>query len=375
MNESTKRSAYMHWAKMRSAAKFNLATSGLQNVSIRDFPIHTPEMEITGPGGYGYQPLQERIAQHTGAPVECVVAATGASMANYLAMSVVLEPGDEVLIEQPAYGLFAEIANYLQAQPRFFSRPFKAGFEVAPETIRAALTSNTRLIVLSNLHNPSGALIDRETLSRIAELAAQHGVRVLMDEAYLEMMFDPDAPFAFPIGASIGADSNPFISTNSLTKTYGLSGLRCGWVLASAELAAQMWRLNDLFGVNAAYVVEQMSVAAFEQLDRVRTNAQSLLTANRRLLMDFLDAHPELECFRPPAGSVVFPKLPGGPSRTGISPDRFFALLRDKYETSVVPGEFFGMPDHFRVGIAADTDMVREGLQRLGAALGEFLKE
>src|SRR5438045_15031 len=104
----------MEWAKTCSTARFNLATSGLTNVSIRDFPLHKPDMEITGPGGYGYQPLQEHIAQHTGAPVDCVVAATGGSMANYLAMSVALNPGDEVLIEQPAYGLFADIATYLQ---------------------------------------------------------------------------------------------------------------------------------------------------------------------------------------------------------------------------------------------------------------------
>src|SRR5437868_3134695 len=164
LNDSTKHSAYMEWAKTRSVARFNLATSGLRNVSIRDFPIHRPEMEITGPGGYGYQPLQERIAEHTGAPADCIVAATGTSMANYLAMSVVLNPGDEVLIEQPAYGLFAEIANYVQARPRFFTRPFQTGFKVTADAIRSSLTPKTRLIVLSNLHNPSGALISEHAL-------------------------------------------------------------------------------------------------------------------------------------------------------------------------------------------------------------------
>jgi hypothetical protein len=368
VNVPTKSSAYMEWAKTCSMARFNLATSGLTSVSTRDLTLHRPEMEITGPGGYGFQPLQERLARHAGASSDCVVAATGASMANYLAMSAVLNLGDEVLIEHPAYGLFADIANYLQAGVRVFDRHPASQFEAKPDVIASRLTPRTRLIVLSNLHNPSGALISGKTVREIGELALASNVYVLIDEVYLEMLFDPATPFAFAIGQTIAADRNPFIITNSLTKTYGLSGLRCGWILARPELAHRMSRLNDLFGVNAAHMAEQMSVSAFDQLDTLREKAGKLLTANRRLLDQFLDAHPELECFRPPAGSVAFPKLPAG------DPERFFTLLRDTYETSVVPGRFFGLAQHFRIGIAGDHAMLQAGLERLGAALSQFLR-
>ena len=323
-------------------------------------------MEITGPGGYGYQPLQERIAQHTEAPKDCVVAATGASMANYLAMSGVLNPGDEVLIEKPAYGLFADIADYLQAKVQWFDRSSNSEFAVDPEAIGEQLTAKTRLVVLSNLHNPTGALITENTLQQIGAVAQSAGVYLLVDEVYLEMLFNKCAPFAFNLGQKLGQNANPFITTNSLTKTYGLSGLRCGWILAVPELAHRMWRLNDLFGVNAAHMAEQMSVAAFDRLDELRQHAQPLLTTNRQLLDQFLDVHVELECFRPPGGSVAFPRLPTG------DPESFFQLLRTKYETTVVPGQFFGMPQHFRIGIAGDTAMVRGGLERLDAALTEF---
>jgi aspartate/methionine/tyrosine aminotransferase len=106
---------------------------------------------------------------------------------------------------------------------------------------------------------------------------------------------------------------------------------------------------------------------AFDYLDRFRERARRFLKPNRRLLDDFLDAHPELPCFRPPAGTVCFPRLPAG------APDSFFQLLRAKYETSVVPGEFFEIPQHFRLGIGGPTDEVRQGLEQLGAALAEFL--
>jgi len=286
-------------------------------------------------------------------------------MANFLAMSVALNPGDEVLIEQPGYGLFSDVANYIQAQAQFFVRSLTNGFEVNTSDLAAKLTPQTRLIVLSNLHNPSGALMLGETLRDIGKLALDRGIYVFIDEVYLEMLFDGAAPFAFAIGQELGGDRNPFITTNSLTKTFGLSGLRCGWILAEPELARQMWRLNDLFGVNAAHVAEQMSVVAFDRLTELRNKARALLSANRRLLDDFLDAHGDLECFRPPAGTVVFPKLPHGNLQT------FFDLLREKYETTVVPGRFFGSPQHFRIGIGGETDVVRGGLERLSAALRE----
>ena len=100
-----------------------------------------------------------------------------------------------------------------------------------------------------------------------------------------------------------------------------------------------------------------MSVMAFDHLAQFRARAAALLDANRPLLDAFLDAHPELECLRPPAGSIVFPRLPSGDTAA------FFKLLREKYETTVVPGHFFEMPQHFRIGIGGDPEMVRAGLR------------
>ena len=364
-----KGSAYMEWAKTRSQARFNLATSGLTNVERAEFPMNLEELAITGPGGYGYEPLQQRIASHAGAPEECVVAATGTSMANHLAMAALLNPGDEALIEQPTYGPLVDVANYLGARVRRIARTFDTEFAIEPEKIEQAMSSRTRLIVLSNLHNPSGALIPAETVRAIDQMAKRARAHVLIDEVYLEMLFDGKASSAFSIGQELASSAdNPFVVTNSLTKVYGLSGLRCGWVIAAPELARRMWRMNDLFGVNAAHPAEQISVIAFDCLERLRERARALLSTNRTLLDSFLDSRPDLDCFRPPAGTVVFPRLTRGHS------ELFLKLLREKYETSVVPGGFFDMPQHFRIGIGGDTQIVRGGLERLGTALDELAK-
>jgi aspartate/methionine/tyrosine aminotransferase len=355
----------MEWAKTCSQARFNLATSGLTNVPIAEFPLRLQELEVTSTEGYGYEPLLQRLAQHTGAPRDCIVAAAGASMANHLAMAALLDPGDEVLLEQPTYGLLLDVANYLHARIKRFPRGFENGFTVELAEIEKALTSKTRLIVLSNLHNPSGALIPAETLRAIGEIAVQNNAHVLVDEVYLEMFFDGGAPYCFAIGEKLA--TNPFVVTSSLTKAYGLSGLRCGWILASPDLAQRIWLLNDLFAATAAHAAERMSVMALDGLEKFRARARSLLKINRTLLDKFLDSRDDLECVRPPTGTIVFPRLRRGDT------EAFCKLLRDKYETTLVPGRFFEMPRHFRIGIGEETANLRSGLERISAALDEFV--
>ena len=182
-----------------------------------------------------------------------------------------------------------DVAHYLGARVKRLERKFEDEFAVDVDELERAITPETRLIVLTNLHNPSGALIPAETLRSIGEIAQRNGTRVLVDEAYLEMVFDADAPSAFRIGEEIASsEENPFIVTNSLTKVHGLSGLRCGWILAAPVLARRIWRFNDLFGVNAAHPAEQLSVVAFDHLERFRERARSLLETNRALLDAFL---------------------------------------------------------------------------------------
>ena len=251
------------------------------------------------------------------------------------------------------------------------SRRPEDGFAIEPAEIERALTPRTRLVVLCNPHNPSGALLPAETLRALGEIALRRGVRVLVDEVYLEMFAraNGEPPFAFPIGQTLAAsaEDNPFLITSSLTKAYGLSGLRCGWTLAAPALARRLWRLNDLFAATGAHPAELLAVRALEQIEKFRARAAALLAANRALLDTFLDARrDDLACFRPPAGTVIFPGLRGCDDSAA-----FVRSLREKYETSVVPGHFFELPAHFRLGLGGDTATLRAGLERVSAALDE----
>ena len=127
-------------------------------------------------------------------------------MANHLAMAATFEAGDEVLIERPTYELLVSTAQYLGAEVRYFDRRFEEGFRVSPDQVAKHISSRTRLIVLTNLHNPSGAYTDRETLLAVGEIARQNGARVLVDEVYLELFFDNRPPSAFHLGERFLSD-------------------------------------------------------------------------------------------------------------------------------------------------------------------------
>lgn len=352
-------SEYMQWAKLRSQARFNLASSGLMNYPLAKLPLKLEELELSGQSLYGYEPLQSALAEKACVPSACVVAATGTSMANHLVMAATLKPGDEVLIEHPTYELLINVAQYLGAIVKRFVRKAENNFLINVDEIERLISQRTRLIVLTNLHNPTSAFTDNETLRQLGEIAQRTGARILVDEVYLDAMFESAPRSAFHLGTE-------FITTSSLTKVYGLSGLRCGWILAEAETAEKLWRLNDLFGVIPAHTAERLSLIALKNLDQVASNARRLLETNSLVLNRFLSARDDLECMKHEYGTVSFPRWKQG------SADALCSLLAEKYETSVVPGRFFEMPEHFRIGIGCETATLTEGLERLGAALDEM---
>jgi aspartate/methionine/tyrosine aminotransferase len=353
------RSSYIEWAKLRSKARYSLASSDVVHFPLADLHPSIADLEITGSDGYGYPPLLQKLSAKSGVPVECIVQAQGTSMANHLAMAALVEPGDEVLIEEPSYGAIVSTAEYLGVKIRRFARKFESGFQLDPREVERNISARTRLIVITNLHNPSGVRTTDAKLRMVGEIARSMGAHVLVDEVYLEACFDSPWQTAFLLGPN-------FVTTSSLTKAYGLSGLRCGWIFAAKPLAERMWRLNDLFGVMAPHPIELLSVLAFDHLPEIAARGKQLLTTNRALLKEFFKSRRDLLAIWPEAGTIAFPQLTSGHA------DAFCQLLRDKYETSVVPGRFFEMPEHFRIGVGGNTEDVREGLARIGAALDEL---
>jgi aspartate/methionine/tyrosine aminotransferase len=349
----------MHWSKTQSRARFNLATSGVAPFPLRELPVKLEELEINGDNSYGYAPLQQAIAEHYEVDPECVVESAGTSMANHLAMAAILDPGHDVLIEYPAYGPILDVANYLQTNVRRFTRREENGWAVDPKEVLRCITPKTRLIVITNLHNPTSALTPESVLREVGEIARNIGALVLVDEVYLDAVYEGTPRTSFHLGPE-------FVVTSSLTKVYGVSGLRCGWILAQPDLAWQMRRLNDLYAATPVYPGELLSVAAFQHLNLLREKARSIVEADRKLFRDFLKQESAVSAVEMQWGTTSFLRLSGS---RGSNVDAFLERLRSKFDTSAVPGRFFEMPGHFRIGMGVNTQMFAEGLNRIGRAL------
>ena len=276
-------------------------------------------------------------------------------MANHLAMAAILERGDEILIEHPAYGPILDVAHYLEADVKRFRRAEENGWAIDPAEVRRCITPKTRLIVITNLHNPTSVFIPESVVREIGDIARSVGALVLVDEVYLDAVYENTPRTSFHLGPE-------FVVTSSLTKVYGVSGLRCGWILAQPDLAWKMRRLNDLYSATPVFPGELLSVAAFQHLNLLRERARRIVEADRKLLGDFLKQQSGLSGVRHVGHDVIR-------ATREWKDDAFLERLRTEFDTSAVPGRFFEMPDHFRIGMGVNTEMFAEGLNRISRAL------
>ena len=351
-------SNYMHWAKFKRPVRFALTGSEVSHFRMDSLPISIADLDLDGASHPRYRPLREAIGERYGVPVGQVVAADGTSMANFLALAALIGPGDEVLVEHPTYDPLLGAASFLGADIKRFDRKPRDGFRLDASAIEQVLSPKTRLIVITNLHNPSGALAEESELRALGDLAAKVGARVLIDEVYLDSAVPP-RPSAVHLGPQ-------FVITNSLTKVYGLSGLRCGWIFAEPQLAERMWRVNDLFGVNQAHPAERLACIAFEHITEVLGDSPTMLERNRQIFNSFVGSRSDIQCMRAEHGITAFPHWDGGDTQ------RLDDHLREHYDASVVPGRWFEMPEHFRVGFGMPTSDFQAGLSRLESALDDL---
>ena len=345
----------MEWAKTRAAADFDLAGSNILACALDDLPGAREAVDLAGANDNGYGPLIEAIGARYGVDPDLVTTAGGTSGANFLVLAALLEPGDDVLVERPGYDPLLGAARLFGARTVRFDRPFESGFALDPDRVRHAMTPRTRVIVITSPHNPTGVAADPTALDEIGRIAARAGAHVIVDEVYKDVTGDPAPPAA--------ARGGVFVTTSSLTKSYGLASLRAGWVLAEPSLTYRVRRARDVVDGTGSIVAERLATLAFRHLDALAARARGILDRNRALADGFLRSRPDLE-WTPSAGTVVFPRI-RGVSDAGPFVDR---VMHDR-KTALVPGFFFDAPAHFRLGYGGDTEKIRQGLANLAAAL------
>ncbi len=354
---SLPRADYLMWAKRRPHPANDLARSDVIALALDDLPGARAALDLAGRNDNGYPPLVESIARRYSVGTDCVATATGTSGANFLACAALVRPGDDVLVEQPGYDPLFAAPRMLGANIVRFERRFEDGFRLDPDRVAAALTPRTRLIIVTDLHNPTCVAIGEDEMGRLGAMADRHGVYVLVDEIYLDSALGkPRVP---------AAKRGPwFISTSSLTKVYGLPAFRCGWALAAPGVAEEIRRARDLVDGSGSVLLDRASVVAFQHLPELAERSRAILAPNLAVVEAFLAGQPALEWVKPSGGTVAFPRL-----RSGESADRLAERLLREFDTAVVPGRFFDAPAHFRVAFGIQRDALERGLDAISQAL------
>jgi aspartate/methionine/tyrosine aminotransferase len=350
---------YLAWAKSLPPVDINLARSGVEPCPASALRLKPRDRVVSLPVKYGYQPLREAIAaRYRVAPSQVFPLSGGTSFANWVAALALADgcgSGTEVIVERPTYEPLIRIPQALGLRVRRFDRRFEDGYAVDLGRFASLVTTRTRLAIVTNLHNPSGARIPMPTLRAIAALLARVKGFLLVDEVYLECVFGARPE------SSVHAGSNVVV-TNSLTKAYGLDGLRAGWILGPAAMIARAGRINDLMTNNSVAAGERM----FRQLRDIDARAHRLLDPNLARLRAYLAREPRLNAFVPEGGNVAFPRVPAR-----VDTERLAAQLVRRYSTRVVPGRFFEAPRHIRISFGCTPARLSRGLANISRALDD----
>ena len=291
------------------------------------------------------------------AHILCTTGATGAIALLYRAL---LQPGDHVLVETPGFDLLGMLASEQGAQVSTFLRP-GPGFAIDVDRIAAALTPRTRLVVLTNLHNPSGLAADHEALQDLAELAQARGFRVIVDEVYGDFATAEERP------VPACRISPHFISVSSLTKAFGLSTLRCGWIVADPAVIAIVRDLADRTEFGISNLTHALAALVLERRDQFSAYSSDVLSAARQIADRHFAEWEKAGLIAgtlPKSGCIAFPRLVGIDDTLAFADDLFA-----RTGVTVVPGEFFGAAGHVRIGFGLPVSKVEPAFAMLGEAL------
>jgi capreomycidine synthase len=307
--------------------------------------------------------LRRAIAGRWGdGDAERVMATNGSSEAIYLIMHALLAPGDEVVVLDPAYQPLFSIAESIGCRMRRWRLRFEDGFRPDLEEAKSLVGPRTRMIIVNFPHNPTGASLTEEEQDELIGLAADAGAYLVWDAAFAEITYGRQ-PLPNPIGRY-----DRTIALGTLSKAYGLPGLRVGWCLASPEVMDRLIHLRDYTTLHLSPLVELIATRAIEKAGLLLDLRFAQARRNLEFLNEWAEAHRDSVGLVPPQGGVcVFPRL------EGIADiEDFCRRLAEQHGVLLVPGTSFERPQHVRLGFGCATADLRQGLQRLSDLLSTY---
>lgn len=351
---------YMRWAKTHPRVRYELTDSGVPGVERHEFDTLGAPVNLRNIGPYGDPKLISALARRYRVAEPGIVPVPGASSGIFIALAVAANAGAKVLLEQPTYEPIRLAAEFLHLSIEWLRRDPLHSFDVNPDDIEMGLDEGATTVVLCNLHNPSGRAIKPEAMRAIVKRCERANATLIVDEAYLDA-WSLNAEQPCWTAASLGDN---VIAINSLTKIYGLSGLRAGWLATSPRLADRARDMMDLLSVNNAAPAMTLAVSALHGIGRMEERFRRLYSAGQPIFRDWLAREPRVQGYTNDGAIFECIRLP-----QGLSGGRLNELLVAEYDTQVTPGAFFDLDDHIRLSLTLTPDDLTAALTNISSAL------
>lgn len=360
-------------SKFEHAVDYNLSESGVHPVRLDellgDEPGELEKMLATGldyAHANGTPQLRENIARlYPGADASNVLVTVGAIEANYISMLTVLSPGDEVVIMLPTYMQVWGVARNLQLTVRTFSLQEHLGWAPDLDELRDAVTPKTKLIAVCNPNNPSGYILTESEMDAIIAEADRVGAWILADEVYAgaERIQEEEAPTFYGRYEKV-------MAVGSLSKAYGLPGLRIGWVVAPAATMDEIWSRHEYVTLSASILSNQLAALALSPQVRPRIIARTraYIRDGFPVLERWMGSHEGVFHFTPPqAAAIAFVRY-----NMDINSTEFTERVRRDKSVLIVPGDHFGMDGCVRISYGLPHDILQPALDRISEVIDEL---
>jgi aspartate/methionine/tyrosine aminotransferase len=351
---------YLAWARrFYGKVRYDLATSGVPWIDLPD--ADSPDGARLPRDASAWDLFRDAIATYNGVPSQETVAALGTTHAVWLAYASLASPGDEILVEEPVYEPLVAVAGGLGVRVRRFPRPQAARFALDPGLIASAMSSRTRAVVVTNLHNPSGVRATDDELRRAAAAAGEGQASLVVDEVYapFDGLVDPRGVF----GRSARRLAPNVVAVGSLTKCYGLGPERIGWMLGPPEVVK---RAEDALTATTGMLPlphARRGLRAFAMIEHLAQRARAVVAGKRDRVARWVEEQG-LSWSAPSDGLFGFVSVPDAGDLTAL-----IESAASEYGVLVTPGAFFGAPGGFRIAWSAPEDDLKAGLTLLAQTL------
>lgn len=343
--------------------RYNLSESSIADQKLSEIGLSLPDLTLFYGEHRGDKELRALIAaQDAGVSPDDVLVTAGAAGALFIISTALLSADDHLVVVRPNYATNIETPRAIGCAIGFVDLAFENSFAIDVEAVKAAMGPNTKLISVTCPHNPTGTMMRRAELDALVALAEASNCHLLVDETYRDLSYGRRLPSA----ASL---SRKAISVSSLSKGFGIPGIRIGWLITRDVALQEMFlAAKEQIGICGSVIDEGIARGMLERRDAFLATLLPEMAGRRDIVQAWIDREPLVDWIRPEGGVVGFPRLNVEP---GFDLDRFYVNLLENHGTYVGPGHWFEMPKRFfRVGFGWPTEAeLRGGLDAISAAL------